>query len=104
MAHLVYRIDNHACVVLAELTNFVPWRKFVADPNTGNILNFNVGGNVDLAVPTVSASHAKKQCCHWLQSDALDGCPDRRPAHAPSLSGKPRISLPIAELLDPARK
>mmetsp|Transcript_20424 Transcript_20424/g.69486 ORF Transcript_20424/g.69486 Transcript_20424/m.69486 type:complete len:220 (+) Transcript_20424:39-698(+) len=24
---------------------------FVADPNTGNILNFNVGANVDLAVP-----------------------------------------------------
>jgi len=24
---------------------------FVADPNTGNILNFNVGENVDLAVP-----------------------------------------------------
>ena len=26
---------------------------FVADPNTGNILNFNVGENVDLAVPRV---------------------------------------------------
>jgi len=24
---------------------------FVADPNTGNILNFNVGANVDLTVP-----------------------------------------------------
>lgn len=24
---------------------------FVADPNTGNILNFNVGANVDLLVP-----------------------------------------------------
>ncbi len=24
---------------------------FVADPNTGNILNFNVGANVDFAVP-----------------------------------------------------
>lgn len=24
---------------------------FVADPNTGNILNFNVGGNIDLSVP-----------------------------------------------------
>jgi hypothetical protein len=27
---------------------------FVADPNTGNILNFNVGENVDLLVPRVS--------------------------------------------------
>lgn len=26
---------------------------FVADPNTGNILNFNVGSNVDLQVPRV---------------------------------------------------
>ena len=26
---------------------------FVADPNTGNILNFNVGDNVDLKVPRV---------------------------------------------------
>ena len=26
---------------------------FVADPNTGNILNFNVGDNVDLQVPRV---------------------------------------------------
>jgi len=29
---------------------------FVADPNTGNILNFNVGDNVDLAVPRVSVT------------------------------------------------
>ena len=28
---------------------------FVADPNTGNILNFNVGSNVDLRVPRVVA-------------------------------------------------
>ena len=27
---------------------------FVADPGLGNILNFNVGGNVDLMVPSVS--------------------------------------------------
>jgi hypothetical protein len=27
---------------------------FVADPNTGNILNFNVGENVDILVPRVS--------------------------------------------------
>ena len=27
---------------------------FVADPNTGNILNFNVGANIDLQVPPVS--------------------------------------------------
>ena len=26
---------------------------FVADPNTGNILNFNVGANIDLSVPPV---------------------------------------------------
>lgn len=26
---------------------------FVADPNTGNILNFNVGENVDFKVPRV---------------------------------------------------
>jgi hypothetical protein len=29
---------------------------FVADPNTGNILNFNVGENVDLAVPRVGTT------------------------------------------------
>ena len=29
---------------------------FVADPNTGNILNFNVGDNVDLNVPRVRMS------------------------------------------------
>ena len=28
---------------------------FVADPGLGNILNFNVGENVDLMVPSVSA-------------------------------------------------
>lgn len=29
---------------------------FVADPGLGNILNFNVGENVDLLVPSVSFS------------------------------------------------
>ena len=29
---------------------------FVADPGLGNILNFNVGENVDLLVPSVSLS------------------------------------------------
>ena len=29
---------------------------FVADPGLGNILNFNVGTNVDLAVPKVRGS------------------------------------------------
>ena len=28
---------------------------FVADPGLGNILNFNVGENVDLMVPSVSS-------------------------------------------------
>lgn len=31
---------------------------FVADPNTGNILNFNVGENVDFKVPRVSKGNA----------------------------------------------
>lgn len=29
---------------------------FVADPGLGNILNFNVGENIDLMVPSVSSS------------------------------------------------
>lgn len=29
---------------------------FVADPGLGNILNFNVGQNIDLMVPSVSLS------------------------------------------------
>lgn len=33
---------------------------FVADPNTGNILNFNVGDNVDLQVPRV------RKLCHII--------------------------------------
>ncbi len=37
---------------------------FVADPGLGNILNFNVGGNVDLMVPSVSVGiQSMHQCC-----------------------------------------
>ena len=37
---------------------------FVADPGLGNILNFNVGGNVDLMVPSVSVGiHRMHPCC-----------------------------------------
>ena len=41
----------------------------MADPNTGNILNFNVGQNIDLRVPLVS-------CLGWRG----EGRPARRPA------------------------
>lgn len=36
---------------------------FVADPNTGNILNFNVGSNVDLLVPRVSSNRVRRLGC-----------------------------------------
>jgi len=37
---------------------------FVADPGLGNILNFNVGGNVDLMVPSVSVSIQSMHPCY----------------------------------------
>lgn len=40
---------------------------FVADPNTGNILNFNVGENVDLRVPRV-----RSWCAGCDAIDAID--------------------------------
>ena len=43
---------NAACFV--SLLIFCCYSFYRADPNTGNILNFNVGDNVDLAVPRVS--------------------------------------------------
>lgn len=36
---------------------------FVADPGLGNILNFNVGGNVDLMVPSVSTGIQSIHLC-----------------------------------------
>lgn len=36
-----------------EIQAFCHWVLCSADPNTGNILNFNVGQNVDFLVPRV---------------------------------------------------
>ena len=36
---------------------------FVADPNFGNILNFNIGSNVDLHVPPNFWTRLTNECC-----------------------------------------
>jgi hypothetical protein len=58
---------------------------FVADPNTGNILNFNVGPNIDLLVPRVSA---------LLRGHALSSC----------LLGSARPAAPAARRPPPPRR
>ena len=40
---------------------------FVADPGLGNILNFNVGENVDLMVPSVSLRSPSLVACLKMQ-------------------------------------
>lgn len=61
----------HVCLVQGVDADTVV---FVADPNTGNILNFNVGDNVDFKVPRVgpAARHrpatAAPQGCQGLSS------------------------------------
>ena len=46
-----------------------------ADPNTGNILNFNVGENVDLKVPRVSSSFfCLGDPVRWCSGGGAWGC------------------------------
>ena len=44
-------IRRYRPILLTECC-FLQTVVFVADPNTGNILNFNVGSNIDLLVPS----------------------------------------------------
>ena len=91
---------------------------FVADPNTGNILNFNVGANVDLLVPRVSGVgwNGRSAAFEAGRGAALGAAPKPAPAPLPTPCGvpdcscshgvcrsQPALPCPVpAELLEPA--
>ena len=63
-----------------------PLQVFVADPNTGNILNFNVGDNVDLRVPRVNGGRGWLACwsAGWLRGVAGEEGTAPRPLPLPT--------------------